>query len=95
MPSFKDFFKANSSNSSLLLSVESQERQISMKLGGSLSVAQKKDFSSELSKVVRDDGFISELSDSIGKPKDNETEDEFVERAKKTMRSLLNKKLSP
>jgi hypothetical protein len=94
MASFKDFFKANSSNSDLLLSSKSQEQEIAVKLGGALSVSQTKEFSSELSKVVRDDDFISDLSEKLGKPKDNETEDEFVERAKNTMRSLLNQKLS-
>jgi hypothetical protein len=93
MSSFKDFVKSNA-GSNFLPSVKDQELAISTKLTGALPVNQRNKFSSVLSKLVQEDSFIDELSDSIGKPKENESEDEFVERAKDALRYLLDRKLS-
>lgn len=51
-------------------------------------------FSEELSQLVYSDNFLDELSDKIGQPTEAETEDEFVNRAKTTMRQMLKNKLS-
>jgi hypothetical protein len=54
---------------------------------------EKKNISDELSKIVTKDEFISELSNNIGMPRKNETEEEFVLRAKGALRTMLRKKL--
>ena len=43
--------------------------------------------------VVKDERFINRLSDEIGEPKLDETEDEFVARAEAIMTNILKKKL--
>lgn len=53
-----------------------------------------KEFNAQVGSLIADKVFISELSEKISMPKDNESEDEFVERAKSIMRDLIRKKLS-
>ncbi|MDN3562714.1 hypothetical protein [Vreelandella neptunia] len=43
--------------------------------------------------IAEDDGFVKELSDAIGEPKREETEDMFVERSSKKMKEMLMAKL--
>ena len=52
-------------------------------------------FSNEVSSLLHSEGFIEELSSRIGEPLLDETEDEFVRRAKNSMRKLLSQKLNP
>ena len=47
----------------------------------------------EASKLVKDESLITEISNSVGTPKENETEDEFVTRCLKIADKLLSKKL--
>lgn len=49
-------------------------------------------FSEDVSNLVQDKAFLSEFSDSIGEPLENETEDEFVERSSNILRKILYKK---
>lgn len=49
----------------------------------------KQEFSKKVSKVVRDEEFISEFSDRLGVPSELETEDEFVERGSDVLRKML------
>ncbi|HEY8329674.1 MAG TPA: hypothetical protein VIO59_14655 [Rhodanobacter sp.] len=51
-------------------------------------------FSQQVSELATSDDVINELSDALGAPKPNETEDEFVARAKATMTRILKQKLS-
>ncbi|MEI7340463.1 hypothetical protein WCT87_03080 [Pectobacterium brasiliense] len=50
-------------------------------------------FTDQAVELITQDDFLDELETSIGLPKDNETEDEFVTRAKSRMKQLLSKKL--
>lgn len=43
--------------------------------------------------IAEDDGFVKELSNAIGEPKREETEDMFVERSSKKMKEMLMAKL--
>ncbi|WP_323659416.1 hypothetical protein [Pectobacterium versatile] len=52
-----------------------------------------KKFTEQAVDLITQDDFLDELEISIGLPKDNETEDEFVSRAKSRMKALLTKKL--
>ena len=50
-------------------------------------------FSHEVAEIVSGEEFISELSTKIGKPRSGESEDEFVDRAKNSLRDLLQRKV--
>ena len=52
------------------------------------------EFSNQVSELATSAEVINELSDEIGAPKNHETEDEFVERAKSTLTKILKRKLS-
>ncbi|HAA44421.1 MAG: hypothetical protein XD36_2110 [Halomonas sp. 54_146] len=43
--------------------------------------------------IAEDDAFVKELSDAIGEPRKQETEDMFVERSSKEMKKMLMAKL--
>jgi hypothetical protein len=58
------------------------------------SNSEKEKFAQQVGELVGSDGFVTELSDKIGKPLPGESEDEFVERAKNAMKKLLSAKLS-
>lgn len=51
------------------------------------------EFSNQVTTLVASDEFMSQLSENIGEPKTEESEDEFVDRATETMRQLLKSKL--
>jgi len=57
-----------------------------------LSKSDKEKFTSKVIEIVNSDDVLDELSQSIGQPNDEETEDEFVNRAKSTLRNILTKK---
>lgn len=58
-----------------------------------LSTDEKTKFSNQAVELVTQDEFLDELEAKIGDPKVNESEDEFVSRAKDKMRELLKSKL--
>ncbi len=93
MASLKEFINS-SGISKFLPSAENRQLAISKSLTNVSSVSERNKFSAELSKLVCEEGFITELSDGIGKPKDNESEDEFVSRAKVILSNLLDNRLS-
>lgn len=51
-------------------------------------------FSHKVSELATSTEVITELSNEIGVPTSHETEDEFVKRAKLTMKKILKRKLS-
>ncbi|MGO9570524.1 MAG: hypothetical protein ACLP5H_23585 [Desulfomonilaceae bacterium] len=50
-------------------------------------------FEKKVAELVQSDEFIHEISETIGEPMPNESEDEFVSRGQDVMRSLLKRKL--
>ncbi|MCG9891615.1 MAG: hypothetical protein MH252_11130 [Thermosynechococcaceae cyanobacterium MS004] len=50
-------------------------------------------FSQKVSNLAHSEGFIAELSNELGTPSEDETEEEFVRRAKGLITSLLKQKL--
>lgn len=46
-------------------------------------------FISEVAKLAHSEKIITSLSEEVGQPKENESEDEFVNRAKSTLANLL------
>lgn len=70
-------------------------RKISFVDAKNLGIARDKqsEFAEQATAIVTDDKFLDELQDSVGKPLKDESEEEFVRRAKQKMRELLNSKL--
>lgn len=58
-----------------------------------LSSSEKGRFSSEVARLASSNEVLTELSDSLGRPREDESENEFVERAKTTFASILRYKL--
>lgn len=59
-----------------------------------LGNAKASEFAGEVVALVSDKEFLTQLSDDIGEPTEQETEDQFIARAKNTMRALLKSKLN-
>jgi len=108
MSNFKDFFDSKKSGNTALISKAESKIAIAAKINnllianpviGSFSNSGKKEiaveeFSNEVSQMVNSDKFLDEFSKDVGMPKVDESEDEFVNRAKDVMRNLLRAKLS-
>lgn len=52
------------------------------------------EFSHKVSELATSDVVLNKLSDDIGEPRELETEDEFVDRAKLALTNILKNKLS-
>ncbi len=59
---------------------------------GFLASNKAAEFSGDVSKFIASKKFSAELSKAVGEPRAEESEDEFVGRAKEAMRNLLKKK---
>ena len=55
--------------------------------------SEAREFSEKVTNLIESHEFIEPLSKEIGAPRAEENEEEFVARAKSTMRALLRKKL--
>ena len=98
MISFKNFInKENNKLIKLKPSSSEIESVISNKLSVlsiiNLSDSEKDKFSKKVANLASSEEVLIELSETIGTPNKEETEDEFVNRAKSTMASILRKKL--
>lgn len=98
MKNFKDFINQPSSDDkTIALVAENLKNLISTNINLTKSFSakdNKKDvFISRISSIIKSDDFLNEFSDKIDKPQIGEKEDEFVLRAKNSMREILNKKL--
>ncbi|MFQ2147958.1 hypothetical protein ACK33U_04955 [Aeromonas jandaei] len=105
MSSLKDFIKSQKNKSQTLIGpsstlntnaralVNNISNYIVTANATSLSSSDSEKFGHEVVKIAYSDEVISELSREIGKPKESETEDEFVNRGKLTLANILRKKL--
>ena len=97
MSNFKDFIKSRSEqkmiSSSSAQGLATQVSGAIVTSGLSISSNDREKISSEVVQVANSDEVLAELSESIGEPKENESEDEFVERAKSTLANILRNKL--
>ncbi len=96
MPSFKDFVKSEKKNVNTLAISTGINTEISLaRSTGMLSIsdADTTKLSKNISEIANSDEFLDVLSTEIGKPKSNESEDDFVKRAKETMTKLLLSKI--
>lgn len=97
MSDFKNFVKSSAGQKVI---GPSSSQSLTAQISGSLatrainiSSSDREKFSSEVVKVANSDEVLTQLSESIGDPKENESEDEFVERAKSTLAKILKNKL--
>ena len=97
MSNFKDYFYSQHSEDKTMSTVAasiSSVMGLASAMGGiSLSKNQQDEFSNKVSSLTHSEEFIGELSSTIGEPLSNESEDEFVNRAKDAMKKLLQQKL--
>ena len=99
MPDFKEFFDNLGVKNQLALDKPSTGL-IADKVSTQLTVAQpsisssdRDSFSTEVAQLAKSDAVMTELSESIGLPRPNESEDDFVKRAKSSLKDILMKKL--
>lgn len=97
MSDFKNFVRSRTGQK-MINSSSSQNlaTQISGTLAAttiSISHSDREKFSSDVVQIANSDEVLTELSQSIGDPQKNESEDEFVERAKSTLTKILKSKL--
>jgi len=98
MKSFKEYFK-DIKNNKLPIIIDSKQEMYSLIAPSLFSLNnikedEKEAFKRKVVELVYSDEVINEFSDTINSPKENESEDEFVERAKNIMRKIIEKKLS-
>lgn len=97
MSNFKDFVtstrKNELSNASSLALTARIGNILAVSVPSIFSAADREKFSEEVVKAANSDEVLTELSQEIGEPKETETEDEFVERAKTTFAKILKRKL--
>lgn len=100
MSSFKDFMdKAQESpnqnlpaSTTTLASIQHSLAGVSCTISSPfLSVNEEKKFSEKVSSLVYDKAFISEFSDQISEPLEQESEDDFIERSSDVLRKMLYK----
>jgi hypothetical protein len=96
MSDFKSFVRSRKKGRALILSTsEKLSQNINVVLGASvlgLSIADREKFVSEVVEAANSDYVIDELSQSIGQPKEEETEDEFVNRSKSSLKNILKQR---
>lgn len=102
MPTLKDFIESHfSKRKDLPLLNATPEfpaltKSIGVNLVSSGALANNSEetkFSHGVAELVSSEKFVSELSDQIGKPRDDESEVEFVNRAKNSLRALLERRV--
>lgn len=91
--SVKDYLVTKASETVLANTLKSVEAAVGLAAIESLGKTKASEFAGEVAALVSSKEFISQLSDDIGEPAEFETEDQFVARAKKTMKALLKSKL--
>ncbi|ENM3915630.1 hypothetical protein DLR66_18155 [Vibrio paracholerae] len=98
MKNLKEFLRASSEAShsqELAFKNASTEIAASALSIGLVSAESKADkFAEEVTKLASSDEVISKLSNDVGVPFPNESEDEFVSRAKKSFKKILMTKLA-
>lgn len=98
MTSLKDFIKSQK-NTNTLPAPKLQQAAIQvsgtlMALGVGISKENADEFGNQVMRLAASDEVMSELSQKLGKPHKTETEEEFVNRAKATLKSILKKNLT-
>lgn len=83
----------NLKNATTAIATRLQTSLMTTAIVPSMSTDETTKFSIQAAEIVTQDEFLDELESKIGDPKENESEDAFVFRAKEQMRTLLKSKL--
>ena len=104
MNSFEEFMNEikNSSHQNLQSSsINLPEIQKNLAFGIAAAISplsfgknEKEQFSEEVSNLIQDESFISEFSDEIGKPLENESEEDFIKRSSLKLKQMLYTKFN-
>ena len=70
-----------------------RKAELGITISASALGSKASEFATEVTRIVSSNDFMGLLSNEVGEPRPGETEDEFVERAKARMRSLLKMRL--
>lgn len=89
----KKYLVAQASAPAFLTAVGNIQGAVGSTVASSLGSEKAVKFSAEVTALVKNKEFLSELGDIVGEPAELETEEQFVARAKEAMRSLLKSRL--
>lgn len=91
--SVKDYLVTKASVPVLANALTGVKSAVGLATVGSLGKTKASEFAEEVVALVSSEEFVVQLSDDIGEPTELETEEQFIARAKKTMKVLLKSKL--
>ncbi|MBY8243605.1 hypothetical protein K6U58_03520 [Vibrio fluvialis] len=98
MKSLKEFLNPHAGSSAstdiAFRNVSNGIAKVVFETGAVNSKSKADEFGREVTKLATSDEVILELSEVVGTPLPNESEDEFVERAKQSFKKILMAKLS-
>ena len=94
MPSFFDFLQESKNSSPIAIGMQTARARIGSELRiAGLSERKADSFLNDVSNLAHSDGFLKPASDEIGNPKEGESEEQFVRRAKTVLSAQLKKVL--
>ena len=94
MKSLVEIMRANSGSESLAVTTKTEMGLATVAaLGSVLGKSKATQFAKDASELVTSDDFLNELESELGLPLKDESEDEFVARAKARMFGILKAKL--
>ncbi|MGC5699137.1 hypothetical protein J4P02_02920 [Pseudomonas sp. NFXW11] len=91
--STKDYLVTKASTQVLANALTDVEFSVGSAAIATLGKTKAGEFAGEVVELVSNKEFLSQLSNDIGEPAEAETEEQFIARAKKTMKALLKSKL--
>jgi hypothetical protein len=91
--SVKDYLVTKASAPVLANALTGVKSAVGLATVGPLGKTKASEFAEEVVALVSSEEFVVQLSDDIGESTELETEEQFIARAKKTMKVLLKSKL--
>lgn len=58
-----------------------------------LTISEKEEFTNKVTQAAKSDEVLTEFSEALGKPKESESEEDFIKRGKSILANILRKKL--
>lgn len=91
----KDYFDSvyKDKKASTNISLENSIKTEILDILPNLQVSKAVKFSEDVTSIVTSDNVIKSLSDRLGSPKENETEDDFVKRGRSILEDIIRKKI--
>lgn len=92
--SIKNYLATKASVAVLDNTLKGVDAAVKLAAVATLGDTKASEFAGEVVALVSDKEFLTQLSDDIGQPTEQESEDQFIARAKNTMKALLKSKLN-